>query len=364
MRSVAIALTFATFAAVVIDAHKPVTSKYTYTEDVYPIVKEHCGGCHVTGGIAPMSLMTYDEARPWAESIRLELTSGHMPPWYGDQSVAPLRDVHTLSPRDLDVVLTWASGGTPQGSLTKTSGATPRRTWAKGRPDLAIQLPMPVQLPAEKSDDTREFVLREANDRDRTIAFADLLPGNPAIVHDATIFIRPQGSDQPSAVISTWIPGETPLAPVAGFGFLWRAGEQLVVRIHYRKNWKLENKPASDRSTVGVYFAKGSLGATSRAIRAVALSPGHTTLIEAAMQALAVRASATPSDVRVRVDAIRPDGSRTPVAAFVTRAGWDQRYWLARPLDLPKGSRLEVSTVVTTGAGRLEPIRLWLDAAS
>jgi hypothetical protein len=153
------------------------------------------------------------------------------------------------------------------------------------------------------------------------------------------------------------------LAPAAGFGFPWHAGEQLVVRIHYKKNWKLENKPASDRSTVGVYFAKGTLGttsATSRAIRAVALRPGQATSLDDAMQALAVRASDAPSDVRVRVDAIRPDGSRTPVAAFVTRAGWDQRYWLARPLDLPKGSRLEV----TTGGGRLEAIRLWLDAAS
>ena len=360
MKSAVIGLTFAACAAVAIDAHKPVTSKYTYTEDVYPIVKEHCGGCHVTGGIAPMSLMTYDEARPWAESIRLELTSGHMPPWYGDPSVAPLRDERSLSPRDLDVILTWASGGTPQGTVAKTAGATPRRTWAKGRPDLAIQLPMPVQLPAEKSDDTREFVLREANDRDRTIAFADLLPGNPAIVHDATVFTRPQGGGPPAAVISTWLPGETPQAPAAGFGFPWRAGEQLVVRIHYKKNWKLENKPASDRSTVGVYFAKGTPGA----IRAVALQPGQTTSIDDAMQALAVRASDAPSDVRVRVDAIRPDGSRTPVAAFLARAGWDQRYWLARPLELPKGSRLEVSTVVTAGASRLESIRLWLDAGT
>jgi hypothetical protein len=357
MRSAAIALTFAVFASVVIDAHKPVTSKYTYTEDVYPIVKEHCGGCHVTGGIAPMSLMTYDEARPWAESIRLELTSGHMPPWYGDPSVAPLKDDHKLSPRDLDVILTWASGGTPQGALTRTASAAPRRTWAKGRPDLAIPLPMQVQLPADKSEDTREFVLRDANDRDRTIAFADLLPGNSAIVHDAIIFTRAQGSTQPLAVVSTWLPGETPLAPAAGFGFSWRAGEQLVVRLHYKKNWKLENKAASDRSTVGVYFARGTV---PRAIRGVPLSSGQPTSLDDAMQAVAVRATDAPADVRVRVDAIRPDGSRAPVAAFVTRAGWDQRYWLARPVDLPKGSRLEV----TIGTGRAEAIRLWLDAAS
>ena len=83
-------------AIVPLAAHKPVTSKYTFSEDVYPIVKEHCGGCHVPGGIAPMSLMTYEDARPWAESIRLELTSGHMPPWYGDPGVAdPIRPSDT-----------------------------------------------------------------------------------------------------------------------------------------------------------------------------------------------------------------------------------------------------------------------------
>ena len=109
MRALALVMGVALCVAVQLDAHKPVTSKYTFSEDVFPIVKEQCGGCHVSGGIAPMSLMTYEDARPWAESIRLELTSGHMPPWYGDPSVAPLRDVHKLSPRDLDVVLTWVT---------------------------------------------------------------------------------------------------------------------------------------------------------------------------------------------------------------------------------------------------------------
>ena len=85
-----------------------------------------------------MSLLTYDEARPWAESIRLELASGHMPPWFGDPGVAALKDPHKLSPRDLDVVLTWVTGGTPRGpALTddarKASNA--RGTWRLGRPD-------------------------------------------------------------------------------------------------------------------------------------------------------------------------------------------------------------------------------------
>src|SRR5438128_1621424 len=148
--AVTIAIVGTAAAVAPLRAHKPVTSKYTFSEDVFPIVKDHCGGCHVAGGIAPMSLLTYEDARPWAESIRLELTTGHMPPWYGDPGVAPLRDVHKLSPRDLDVVLTWATGGTPPGPATKTASATARRAWISGRPDITLPLPEAVSLAADK----------------------------------------------------------------------------------------------------------------------------------------------------------------------------------------------------------------------
>src|SRR6266853_1150421 len=96
---------------------------------------------------------------------------------------------------------------------------------------------------------------------------------------------------------------------------------------------------------------------SSDLIRGIALQPGLAVAVDDAVQGVAVRASDAPSDVRVQVDAIRPDGSRVPVASFVTRAGWDQRYWLARPVELPKGTRLEVNT----GGGRPASIQIWLD---
>ena len=349
--------------AAVLDAHKPVTSKYTFSEDVYPILKAHCGGCHVPGGIAPMSLMTFEDARPWAESIRLELTTGHMPPWYGAPGVAPLRDVHALSPRDIDVVLTWVTGGTPPGASPGAGqaraklDAAARRSWPKGRPDIVLPMAAAVTLPANTADDTQEFVLRETNDRDRVIAFADLLPGNPAIVHDATIFTRRAAGEPPSAVLATWLPGGVSAAAGTGLGFLWRAGEQLVVRMHYRKNWKLENKAASDRSSVGLYLTRGPV---PREIRSLALREGAALVLEEHVQGVAVRAAAAPSDVQVIVEAVRPDGARVPVAGFSTRAGWDQRYWLASPVDLPMGTRLEVKTT-----GDLpQSLRVWLDATT
>jgi mono/diheme cytochrome c family protein len=337
-----------------LDAHKPVTSKYTYSEDVYPIVKEHCGSCHAPGGVAPMSLLTYDAARPWAESIRLELTAGHMPPWFGDPSVAPLKDVHKLSPRDVDVVLTWVSGGTPPGPGKPVPEVAIKSVWRHGRPDMTFSLPAPFTLPADRSEDTREFVLQAANDRDRLIAAADLLPGNPSIVHDAMVYTTGPTRGTPN-VIAAWVPGLAPVASGPGAGFLWRAGEPLAVRIHYKKTWKYENKPASDRTTVGVYLLKGA-GRDVRSLP-IPLSGASGAVIDEGIQALAVRSVDAPSDVAVHIEAVSPDGSRRPIGGFSTRSGWDQRYWLERPAAVPKGARFDVTT---TGASP-GSLHVWLE---
>jgi len=348
-----IAVIAAALAVAPLRAHKPVTSKYTFSEDVYPIVKEQCGGCHVQGGIAPMSLLTYEDARPWAESIRLELTSGHMPPWYGDPGAAPLRDVHKLSSRDLDVVLTWVTGGTPPGPPAKVPAAVARRAWPRGRPDIILQVPRTTMLAADKSEDTQEFVLREDNDRDRAIALADLLPGNPSIVHDAIIFSRVPGRVEPATVFSAWLPGVSPVMPPPGLAFVWRAHEQLVARIHFKKNWKQENRSASDRSAVGLYLTPSR---QAREIHGIAV--GGADEFADRLQAVAVRVEGTTADAPIRVNAIRSDGTRLTIAGFLARAGWDQRYWFARPVDLPKGTRIEITGATRTG------VHVWLDAAT
>src|SRR5689334_6499224 len=98
-------------------AHKPITSKYTYNDDVFPILKERCSRCHVQGGVAPMSLMTYEEAFPWGESIRAELVAAHMPPAAADEGFGDIKRGHvvSLTPKEVDILLTWASGGNPRG---------------------------------------------------------------------------------------------------------------------------------------------------------------------------------------------------------------------------------------------------------
>src|SRR5688500_1227100 len=81
-------------AASSMQAHKPITSPYTYNEHVFPIMRDRCGRCHVSGGATPMSLLTYREASPWAESIREQLTAEAMPPWYADPTGPAVKGGH------------------------------------------------------------------------------------------------------------------------------------------------------------------------------------------------------------------------------------------------------------------------------
>lgn len=352
------------------ETHKPITSKYTYTEDVFPIFNARCGACHVAGGVAPMSLLTYRDSIPWAESIRAELVAAHMPPWYADAGYGELKEAHRLSPRELDIVLTWATGGTPQGPAKRLPAVALKNEWKMGPPDLALQMPSAFTLPADKMEDTREFVLQAASDVDRWIRAVDLLPGTPAIVRDAAIYTRglkpatagqPQSGGMPAAAgfsprpdLGVWLPGQEPVATPSNTGFRWPAGSDLVLRIHYRKTWKYEGTAVTDRSTVGLYLLNR---APEREVRSVMLA-SPSIVVEQDAQALALRSesSGSKSDKAVRIEAVRPDGARIPMISLTARPDWDRRYWFARPLSLPRGTRINV-------IGGSAP-RLWLDVTN
>jgi hypothetical protein len=341
------------------EAHKAITSKYTYNDDVFPIFRDRCSRCHVAGGVAPMSLMTYDEAFPWAESIRAELIAAHMPPWHADEGFGELKRAHTLTPKELDVIMTWASGGSPRGSIDqKLPEVALKNEWAMGAPDLALKMPAEFTLAADKMEDTAEVSLATGTTEARWVRAVDLLPGTPSIVRSAVIVVKSAGpsaaaSTRPEHVLARWVPGQDPEAADNGAAFRLPAGATLVARIHYKKTWQFEGKPLADRSTVGVYFARNSdarellrvpitsptLPAADAANRTVTFSK----TIDEDLQALALSPDQVPPNITLQVEAVRPDGTRTPMIRLNTRADWDRRYWFEHPVALPKGSRVEVT---------------------
>ena len=339
-------------------AHKPITSPYTYNEDVFPVLRDRCGQCHVPGGVAPMSLMTHEDTVPWGESIRVELLGGHMPPWSVDTAPGRFRNVNPITAREMNVLLTWATGGTPLGNPDKSPTPVERsRGWAVGPPDLPIPLPMEFTLPASVQEDIVDFVVPTGTTERRWIRAVDLLPGTPSIVRAATVQVRSKGAS-PSAravseepVLAVWQPGDAPIA-FDEAGFELPAGAELLVRVRYKKTWQFERQEMKDRSTIGLYFAPAPVAPVralileAQAIPAAAdvqsgLVFGRT--LDEDVRALAIYPSESLAGAGVVVTAVAPSGSRTNLIAFHPRPGWARRYWFRQPVALERGTRLQAT---------------------
>jgi hypothetical protein len=356
-------------------AHKPITSPYTYNDDVFPILRDRCGSCHVSGGVAPMSLMTHADAVPWGESIRTEVLAGHMPPGTVDEAPARFRNAPGLTPREMNLLLTWVTGGTPIGAPDKDPKPTTREAaWPLGPPDLELPFPTEAVVNADERERTLEVVVPTGTTERRWVRAADLQPETAAMVRAATIAVRSAGSAETAAerMLALWLPGEAPIALDGGRGFELPASAELVVRVLYRKTWEYERKALKDRSTVGIYFAPTPAPATT--VQAVRLAPDFTAVAAADRfafrrvlnedsRALAIYPETGLNNASVKVVATRPDRTRVDLIAFHPRPDWSRRYWFREPIALPRGTTVEV-TVTFDDEAPLSPLSLSPAAAT
>ena len=285
------------------NAHKPVTSKYDYNRAVFPLLQEHCGRCHVEGGPGPMSLMTYKDAVPWAQSIRDELTAGRMPPWPIDPTSPGVKGAHPITSRDLDMIVVWASGGTPEGNPdTRLPAVTANPQWKLGPPDLKIPMDVAQTLPPgslEKSADLSLFTnLQDA----RWVKAADLMPGNASIVRDAVISI------ENGPVLALWEPGTDTIAAPDGTAFRLPGGSKIHLQIHYKKHFDQEQNAVSDKSTIGLYFTDPP--AAGHELQPLPIEPGQGRKLANSIHVLALRAMFDRGYESVNIDAVTPKASQ------------------------------------------------------
>jgi hypothetical protein len=153
-------LSIAVASLAAIYAQTPRGESVTFTRDIAPILQRSCQNCHRPDSLAPMSLITYEEARPWAKAIKLRTAlrnkQGAMPPWYIEKDVGIQRyknDV-SLSDAEIEKIGKWADSGAPRGN---PGDMPPPRTfagahvWQIGTPDLIVVTP-PVHIKAVSSD--------------------------------------------------------------------------------------------------------------------------------------------------------------------------------------------------------------------
>jgi len=135
--------------------------KATFNKDVLPIMQKHCQNCHRSGEVAPMSLITYQEARPWARSIKERVASRQMPPWHIDKSVGvqKFKNDMSLSEDQIETIVRWVDAGAPQGDPKDLPAPKPLVTdneWKAvrdgfGPPDLVVKSPE-YTMPAQHQD--------------------------------------------------------------------------------------------------------------------------------------------------------------------------------------------------------------------
>src|SRR5881396_1881905 len=92
------------------------SSPITFNKDVLPILQKNCQGCHRPGQIAPMSLLTYKDARPWAKALKNAVLNKTMPPWFADPNYGHFLNERRLKQSDIDTIAKWADAGAPEGN--------------------------------------------------------------------------------------------------------------------------------------------------------------------------------------------------------------------------------------------------------
>jgi hypothetical protein len=232
---------------------KTVDNNVTFSKDVAPIFYKSCAGCHRAGEIAPMSLLTYKESRPWAKAIREKVVSRQMPPWHADPQHGEWLNDRRISQEAIDTIVSWVDGGAKEGNPNDLPPA-PQFTagWRIGKPDETFSVPE-QSVPAEGVVNYLYLTVPTNFKEDHWITSAEIRSTGSEAVHHVIVFIQEPGTTRADArLLVGFAPGEDPAMYAPGFARKVPAGSNLVFQIHYTPN----GTALKDITTVGLIYAK------------------------------------------------------------------------------------------------------------
>jgi len=347
------------------------TPVVTFHKDVLPILQANCQTCHRPGEIAPMSFLTYNDTRPWAKSIKAAVIARKMPPWFADPAYGHFANDRMLSDTEIKTLVAWADGGTAEGN--PKDGPAPR-VFHDGwniQPDMIIEMPKDVALPATGTINYKSILVKANFTEDTWVVAAEMRPGNSAAVHHMRAIVRPPNS--------TWMQNAVPgVAYEAGdpevgrqaaesdllgkfnpglgaqdFSMFESAkfvpkGSDIVFSMHYTAT----GKPSTDRSKVGLIFAKHapryryyvSDGPTGSNLAIPAGDENAEIVSEMTAQANTQLVYLQPhmhlrgKDYEVRLTF--PNGKTETVFKAKWDFNWQLGYDLEKPIAIPKGTRI------------------------
>lgn len=343
----------------------------TFTRDVLPILQEHCQVCHRPGEVAPMSLTSYEEVRPWAKAIRKAVASKTMPPFHAAGPIGRYENDLRLTEAQIDLIRRWIDSGVRRGDPSDA----PRPPefddgeWKLGEPDLILEFP-PYHVAGEKQD--YEIVLYHPDtfDTDMWIQGVEYLPGHRKYVHHAGIFAVPADRPLPEdriaeatleenrflisgATLVTWLPGAGPRIHPEGQALRIPEGSRIALQLHFAPY----GESFDEVSRVGFKFADGIIrencGSLVRWDTKIVIPPGdshyesrsksyfrHDGLVHAFQVHMHLRGKSSTAIFHY------PDGrSETVFEMPQYDFDWQRYYRLVEPIKVTKNTRVEYIAV-------------------
>lgn len=228
----------------------------TWSDDIAPIVYRECAGCHRDGGIAPFSLLTYADARPFARGAMVAVAERYMPPMPVDNSgdCNTYANARWLTDDEIELFAQWVDQGVAEGDPSHLP-PPPASPAGLDRVDVTLSMPMEYTPNAAVTDDYRCFVVDPGVEDSYLVAY-ETLPGDARVVHHAIVFQPQKDSDAADAEaldaaeegpgytcygapridadpLAIWAPGGGPAKFPAGTGILLSGGRKLVLQMHY-----------------------------------------------------------------------------------------------------------------------------------
>jgi mono/diheme cytochrome c family protein len=372
----------------------------TFNRDVAPILYKNCVACHRANDIAPMSLMTYKETRPWARAIRDAVVQRKMPPWHADPKVGDFVNDPRLADEEISKIDAWVRSGTKEGDA---KDLPPAPQFVEGwhiKPDVVLTIP--EFTVAGGSQDDYEYIYVPTNfTEDKWVQAAEVAPGDRRVVHHATVSViaadkvakkeeenaksdagvdkyhyrtgkvlhlkrdapvvddgcsSPEGGGVPgdtsgylNIVPGIYLPGHLAETRPSGYALKIPAGSYLQFQVHYSNH---TGDDVKDRTSIGLVFAKEPVKhevAQYEIWNNLFLIPPNDNnhrvtscyTLPKDVTALAYTAHMHFRGKSMTTEAVYPDG-RHEVILNVPHYDfrWQETYFLRHQFLLPKGTKL------------------------
>ena len=365
----------AAFAAGLLTAAASLAAPATFNKDVLPILQQNCQECHRPGEVAPFSLMTYKDARPWAKAVKAAVAARKMPPWFADPGFRHYANERKLSDEQIATISNWVDGGALEGDAKDAPAPISFPSGWAIKPDIEVSMPKAFNLPA-KGTINYKFILVKANfPEDIWVESAEMRPGNPKVVHHGKVWVRPPGSHwmekavpgeayeqetqfdimgmnlaaEGNDMLGKFNPGlGAQVFNVEGSAKFIPKGSDLVFEVHYTAN----GEPTSDVSKLGIVLAKYKpvsryMLHTGPTAGNLVIPPGDanaevvselTTTAPAKLAYVQPHMHLRGKDFELRL--YYPTGENETVYRGKWDFEWQQGFTFSEPINMPVGTRI------------------------